>query len=289
MLNQNICNFIPDQTEAGTVHTIHFVLETKPQNGAVSMNTICQVCYVLEGSAVLTAENARCTVSAGDVFFRFPARSYGLLSEEGFRYLYIGFMGSYAQKIMETFRIDARNYLFRGYPELADFWVSAVAAGSELAAVNSLSVLLYTLSSIGIRTSRKETDIQENADTSPVSRIIQYIDGNYRNPALTVRYLAKELSYHEKYISSLFRRHTGIRIREYITAVRIQQAQLLISQGFSSVSDIAYLCGFSDPLYFSKVYKQKTGVTPQDSVRSRKEQSRAGSSDGAQISSSMPS
>jgi AraC-like DNA-binding protein len=35
-----------------------------------------------------------------------------------------------------------------------------------------------------------------------------------------------------------------------------------MGKGFKSVNDIAFLCGFNDPLYFSKVFKSKMEVTP---------------------------
>ena len=51
-------------------------------------------------------------------------------------------------------------------------------------------------------------------------------------------------------------------VSEYIATIRIQYACTLMEQGLSSVSDIALLCGFSDPLYFSKVFKKRMGISP---------------------------
>ena len=43
----------------------------------------------------------------------------------------------------------------------------------------------------------------------------------------------------------------------------------LIERGFRSVSEIASMCGYSDPLYFSKVFKKSVGKTPHEYITNR--------------------
>ncbi len=40
----------------------------------------------------------------------------------------------------------------------------------------------------------------------------------------------------------------------------------LMEQGYTNIADIAFLCGFNDPLYFSKVFKQQLGVSPRKHI-----------------------
>ena len=49
---------------------------------------------------------------------------------------------------------------------------------------------------------------------------------------------------------------------EYLHSVRIQHACTMLHQGFSSVSDVAFRCGYSDAQYFSKVFKNRMGMSP---------------------------
>ena len=53
---------------------------------------------------------------------------------------------------------------------------------------------------------------------------------------------------------------------DYIRHKRIQKACEMITQGHN-VSETAYSCGFSDPNYFSKVFKKMVGVAPSDYVK----------------------
>ena len=55
-----------------------------------------------------------------------------------------------------------------------------------------------------------------------------------------------------------------------INTIRVNNACALMNKGFTSVKDIAFLCGFNDPLYFSKVFKTKMKQTPREYISSIK-------------------
>ena len=51
---------------------------------------------------------------------------------------------------------------------------------------------------------------------------------------------------------------------EYLTNVRIENAKRLLRETEMKGYDIAYECGFSDPHYFSYIFKKNTGLSPRD-------------------------
>jgi len=59
-----------------------------------------------------------------------------------------------------------------------------------------------------------------------------------------------------------FRSAFGIAFKEYLLRVRIKEACRLLEKPNISVTEVAYLAGFNDPSYFSKVFKRYAGVTP---------------------------
>ena len=105
----------------------------------------------------------------------------------------------------------------------------------------------------------KETDIRTN-DT--VHRIKKYIDDNFSNPDFSCEMLCAALNYNRKYISSLFKRHMQVGIIDYLNTIRIQHACTMMQQGFTSVTDIANLCGYRDAQYFSRVFKERLKLSP---------------------------
>jgi AraC-like DNA-binding protein len=52
--------------------------------------------------------------------------------------------------------------------------------------------------------------------------------------------------------------------KKYINSLRIEKARFLLQNKNQTVKDAAYRAGFTDPLYFSKVFKEKFGVSPSE-------------------------
>lgn len=70
------------------------------------------------------------------------------------------------------------------------------------------------------------------------------------------------------YISKLFRKYTGMSFGEALTMTRIEAAKRLIkSEPEMLMKDVAARVGYSDPFYFSKVFKARTGVSPSEFLR----------------------
>jgi len=64
------------------------------------------------------------------------------------------------------------------------------------------------------------------------------------------------------YLSKLFRRYMVLSPTEYIVTLRVEKAKELIYTNPSILAkDVAQLVGYSDPLYFSKIFKKTTGIS----------------------------
>ena len=50
--------------------------------------------------------------------------------------------------------------------------------------------------------------------------------------------------------------------KAYIDTLRIDLAQKLLTKNGMTVSEVAYSVGYSEPLYFSAVFKKATGISP---------------------------
>lgn len=94
-----------------------------------------------------------------------------------------------------------------------------------------------------------------------LSHAVEYIRQNYSED-ITVSGIAHFCHCSESYISHIFKKGTGINIKKYINQVRIGKAQELIATSSDSFISIAGRCGFSDPNYFTVVFKQTSGKTP---------------------------
>jgi AraC-like DNA-binding protein len=81
---------------------------------------------------------------------------------------------------------------------------------------------------------------------------------------ISLETLSQHVSISTKYLSELFKKETGVSIPYYIQSERIQEAKSLLTFTNQSLVDISNYLNFSSQSYFSKVFKQHCGMTPQE-------------------------
>ncbi|MCD8023583.1 MAG: helix-turn-helix transcriptional regulator, partial [Lachnospiraceae bacterium] len=74
--------------------------------------------------------------------------------------------------------------------------------------------------------------------------------------------ISRELYISERYLSRSFTRETGLTLSEYITEKRIDYAKELLTGTTLSITDISLKVGYNFAAYFAKIFKEKTGMTP---------------------------
>lgn len=263
MEENNICRFVPHHNDYETIHTINFVLETQQHKyEGLKSNSVYRIHYVTKGYGLLHTPGNSQPLKKGDIFFVMPAVPFAIESVSDFYYMYISYMGTRANMIMDKFKISGQNCLFHDFNEVESFWQDSINACSALFDLRSESVLLYTFAVMGTRFQEKENSEKSTSDLPAL--IKKYIDDNFSDTELSLQKIGDALSYHNKYISTLFKKTYRIGISEYLNIIRIQHACTLMEQGFTSVRDIALLCGFKDPLYFSRVFHDRMGISPKN-------------------------
>lgn len=79
---------------------------------------------------------------------------------------------------------------------------------------------------------------------------------------LTLDMLAKLVYVNPSYMSSVFKRHTGQTLVDYITEVRINEAKRLLATTNRNMGDIAAAIGLNSESYFAALFKRKVNMTP---------------------------
>lgn len=80
----------------------------------------------------------------------------------------------------------------------------------------------------------------------------------------SVQYLAEQCHLSSNYLSDLLKRETGRSAKDHINDFIVDKAKNLLLGSEDTVSGIAYQLGFNYPHYFSRLFKAKTGLTPQE-------------------------
>lgn len=100
------------------------------------------------------------------------------------------------------------------------------------------------------------------SDYSPtIQNIILYIRFNLRED-LSLRTIADRFSLNKNYLSSSFKKDTGISLTNYVNQERVKRALYLLNTRTIPIQDIAEKCGITDLNYFSRIFKQQVGMSP---------------------------
>lgn len=90
--------------------------------------------------------------------------------------------------------------------------------------------------------------------------IQDYMDTNFN---LSLKDISQELDLHPAYVSRVFSKYfDNLSFGEYIRKLRIEKAVQLLENSNYSLTEIAYLTGFSDQSHFNRIFKKIMGVQP---------------------------
>ena len=92
----------------------------------------------------------------------------------------------------------------------------------------------------------------------------KYIEENYADQNTTLSTVADVVCLSPNHFSAIFSQECKTTFIEYLTNVRIDNAKRLMRETDMKGYDIAYECGFSDPHYFSYIFKKNTGLSPRE-------------------------
>jgi AraC-like DNA-binding protein len=112
------------------------------------------------------------------------------------------------------------------------------------------------------------TQAVQNAETPvryslPIRRCIDYIDGNLHF-RITLDTLAELCGLTPVYLSSLFKKETGVNLSQYILHQKLEQAKKMIRTGQYAYDEISNYLGFCSQSYFIRCFKREYGITPRE-------------------------
>lgn len=151
--------------------------------------------------------------------------------------------------------IGAQKDIIEMFQELTINWTGQ-QSGYRIKTRALLMLILHRLSEIILY----KIDSTFSGDYR-INKIIRYISMHY-SEKLTVKELADRVHLDTAYFGHLFKQETGMTVHQYMTQVRVRNAENMLRSGNCKVGEAAESCGFSDVFHFYKSFKLLRGFPP---------------------------
>ena len=223
-------------------------------NPAMLSHDFWEFSCLLNGRMALRRPNGRHIFQDGSVCLIPPKTSHREESAENPETIWIGFTGNALDKT--PFKEITFTHSETLAEEARKLWLIAQKGHSRIGI--ELDGLL--LSFMG-RYIRCKDDREDKGETDIISRAIVMMNERF-GEEISMSDIAQELNISLGYFHRAFRKRTGQTPHEYLNQMRIGRASNLLLQSSLPLSRISEICGYRDPLYFSRAFKKAKGISP---------------------------
>ena len=211
--------------------------------------------YCTSGSGHLSYDGGVIPYQAGDIVVIPPLIYHQNESETGFTNIYLNMRdASLNLKAPTLIRDDVNHFILDAFT--AAFYHFGVSPGHQTMLLSAYANLIVGLVLDSLSAPVRNPIVDEIMNNI----VLSYPDENFELD----RYL-RSLHFNYDYLRKLFKREIGITPHQFLVDTRLQAAaeRLGAADGqTNNISDVAHLCGFREPLYFSKIFRKKYGLSP---------------------------
>ncbi len=226
--------------------------------------------YVFRGKGYLEVGGRKYTITEGQSFIIYPGVTvcYWTDDEDEWDYFWVDFNGELAGEVVSAAGLSLEapvlpkreSNIYNAFSSLVSLYYS-FESNKTARSKNHLALLgaFYTLISEYALAYGVNRDEQNT-----VEKIVEYISANFSDPTLTADKLADKFGLSRTGLYRLFRERLNTTPKKHINNIRIENACTILHRNDRQIKDIALSVGFNDPLYFSKVFKERNGVSPSE-------------------------
>ena len=122
-------------------------------------------------------------------------------------------------------------------------------------------VKLYVFALFAYLTVKFSVNYEEPRTALMLSQALRYMQDNM-DSQINIPDIAAKLYVSERHLSRIFRECFDCTPGDYLTKMRMNNALKLLSKGNMKIEEVAALCGYEDPAYFSRIFKKSFGISP---------------------------
>ena len=263
--------------------SFHYFEYVKDFHGIGEQHDFWELVYVDYGKIRVMSNEDEYMVCAGEAFLHQPHEYHNVLATGDFASVIIisfdcydapleclkkqvlRFYGKEMQIIGELFTEGSK--LFRGPLDIFDqrklVFNEKALFGSEQFVTSYLEMLLILLVRNHQARDEKGSCVQPEADKEQgLVNMLCSILSEHVYDRLSFTKISRECGFSKSYLSKVFKNSMGVGVIAYYNQIKIKEAKRLISEDKYTFTEIADMLNFSSVHYFSKYFKQITGMTP---------------------------
>ena len=220
------------------------------------MHYCYEMILVSNGCLHVKVDSKEYLVHAGEGVLIFPHQMHHIHTEEYNQYV----LCLFTPELIKTYhtivesKIPVSN-LFRWEP----FYAPKIHALTDHDSILAIKGLLYTLCD-AFDKNNSYIAYQKN-QYYLLPRMIHFIEQNYSD-VCTLYALSRNLGYEYSFLSSYFKKTTGMSYGDYVNQYRINQACYLLRESDMPVTLISQACGFPSHRTFNRNFKDINGISP---------------------------
>lgn len=213
-----------------------------------------ELMIVTEGTLWIADEREEYEIHAGEYLIMSPTRFQHGTRECRCRFYWLHFR---AESVNHTLTMPAHGRFTNA--ETLTSLANAFFRGEERDHRGPFS--RYIATALLLELASAEATQEERARNGIADKVKSFVQW-HRFSDVRVDALAKELGYHEKYLSTAFHKATGIPLKRYLVSERLNEAKRLLADTNYTVAEVAYYLNFENPHNFSRFFKKECGITP---------------------------
>ena len=227
-----------------------------------------QLLYIMDGKAHFRFNGAEKIISKGEmILFRpYEVQSYFYRPQDKCQAFWVHFTGSDVDKILDYYNLpNDKNVFYSGTSPDYQWLFEQMIRELQLCRANYKELLTMLLRHIFLLINRYlKGNGKSGIDAlNDIERSIRYFNENYTKD-INIDEYAKSLHVSTCWFNRRFKQVTKVTPLQYILALRLSNAKMLLETNDYNVTETAYTVGFNNPLYFSRLFTKHTGMSPSE-------------------------
>ena len=227
-----------------------------------------QLVYICAGEGHFILDGKEVIVPAGNMVLYQPKQEqhYYFLGSARARYWFVHFTGRQVRNILRRYEIPLDGYILHTgisyeyedlFRQMRDELIECPWGYEESLTYLFRELLIHMRRRMLEKAPKVSGLVQEEIDRAKI-----YFRDHY-NEDISIEAYAVSRNMSTSWFGKSFAEAVGESPKKYLTGLRIRNAQVLLETTDGTIAEIAHIVGYDNPLYFSRVFRNAAGLSPQ--------------------------